>query len=141
MTLEQYTSPPIFILVHGTFARGAPWTGDDSLLVQSLRRKYAEAKVVQFLWSGRNAHSERTAAAVDLARLMEAETSEQPAHPIVLISHSHGGNICIYATGHTNARIAGIVCMATPFIDVSARTLPHAAPHGRWSLAIGRSGA
>jgi hypothetical protein len=128
-----------FILVHGTFARGASWTNDDSLLVRKLRQRFPHARIVPFLWSGKNAHSERIGAAEELAKAIEVEAARTKA-PLFLIAHSHGGNVCLYASRYSRAPVTGIVCLATPFIDARPRNLAGPFANLRWTLALTRVG-
>ena len=114
----------VCILVHGTFARGAAWTGSDSTLRQHLVKQLGPSAIFKrFLWSGTNSHGARIEAATQLARFVRCSTEEFPDSPHVFIAHSHGGNVALYALRDqsTSNAIAAIVCMGTPFICCERR--------------------
>lgn len=116
---------PVVTLVHGTFARGAPWTQPGSKLCQGLAAGLDDPWIPPpFPWSGENNQRDRVAAGEALARRLECLAAEEPGAPQFLVAHSHGGNIALYAAAQTEARIAGIVCLSTPFLAVHRRNLP-----------------
>jgi hypothetical protein len=76
-------------------------------------------------WGGRNSPLARVSAAAAIVAEVERIG---PDEPIFIIAHSHGGNGAMYAAYQlaTDSRhnIKGIVCLATPFIAASARSIP-----------------
>src|SRR5258707_1278878 len=50
-----------------------------------------------FSWSGANTHSDRLLAAEDLYRLIEEVLQTSSASQLVLLAHSHGGNVALKA--------------------------------------------
>ena len=102
------------ILIHGTFARGAPWTLAASALSRALE---SEATIVRFDWSGANSMRSRRLASEGL-RACVAALGARGFERIALVAHSHGGNIALKAceSPATAARVQAIVCLATPFI-------------------------
>lgn len=118
----------LITLVHGTFAKGAAWTLPGSQLASALVQGLGDAAVLQrFDWSGRNTHRARLRAGHELAAFLDATAAEHPGAKSVVITHSHGGNVALYAARHARpASISDIVFMATPFIRCR--------PRGRASL-------
>jgi hypothetical protein len=112
---------PIFVLVHGTFARNAQWARAGSLLRQKLKSRFGNAAIVSYRWSGWNSHKARATAALKLAERLGR--IQQQERPIFVIAHSHGGNIAVSALRHIDdvRNIIGVVCISTPFISVSRR--------------------
>ena len=99
------SAPPIVVtLVHGTFAKGAPWTKDGSIL----RRKIAaelgslEKDVIfdVFEWSGRNTHKARVKAGYRLADHIRELKKHYPIAQHFVVAHSHGGNVALLAHKH-----------------------------------------
>jgi pimeloyl-ACP methyl ester carboxylesterase len=113
------------VAVHGTFARGAVWTSDNSILANAIRAELSEHEVSwhAFDWSGGNSHVAREDAATKLATFLVALSSRQ-AGPIFLVCHSHGGNVALMALLHRpelDKVIAGVVCLSTPFFQAVAK--------------------
>ncbi|HEV7660376.1 MAG TPA: hypothetical protein VGO55_11075 [Allosphingosinicella sp.] len=135
---EAGPTPPIFILVHGTFAPDAAWTRADSPLATHLISRFPGANVRPFLWSGRNSHRARLAAGAELQQILVDTAAETPDAPLLLIAHSHGGNVALYALGQSpvSHRVFGLVCLATPFIACQARELSSLFSYLRWSLPL-----
>ena len=124
----------VVTLVHGTWGRGivhasgdAPWTLADSALCRSLAEEFGDDLSLRgFQWSGRNTHTGRRSAAECLrASLEEAIETSAPNTTHVVVAHSHGGNVAIDAIGTPalRDRIAGVVCLATPFIVARERDI------------------
>src|SRR5262252_5397107 len=90
-------SPSHIILVHGTNARNAPWTWKGSLLFDTITAAFPEASIIPFNWSGKNSHSARLIAGHELNDLINNSTQGEPEPRIAIISHSHGGNVVLYA--------------------------------------------
>jgi hypothetical protein len=117
----------IIILVHGTWARDAPWATESSKLSFHLRmhleRLGPKAKlVIQTLrWTGENSFVGRARAADDLRLQMEANAAEYPNVLQFIIAHSHGGNIALLAQENPVVKAAGIICLSTPVIVVTGR--------------------
>ena len=111
------------ILVHGTFAKNAPWTRQDSQFCQKLRARIQNEVVFEsFNWSGENSHFSRIEAADELLNVLNSHVSNTYEQKII-IAHSHGGNIALYALGKMGEQAAEfhLVTMATPFLNVSKR--------------------
>lgn len=113
----------VVTLIHGTWARDAPWTKDDSALCMELRKQFGTEEVVfrRFPWTGKNSFKARAKAAIDLREYLSAGLTEHPDSRHSIIAHSHGGNLVIEALEdpELRSRFSGIVCLSTPFICVS----------------------
>ena len=68
-----------------------------------------------YTWTGSNSFRARNAASLDLADELRDISENSPDADIVLIAHSHGGNVALNAIANSDVRIAGLVAMATPF--------------------------
>jgi pimeloyl-ACP methyl ester carboxylesterase len=120
----------VFVLIHGTWARNADWCKDDSELCKQLRSTYPVRITVfhRFAWKGWNSALVRHKASEELARHLDTFTEAYPNAEIVIIAHSHGGNIACYALRarpHVEKRVSAIVCLSTPFLHIRERRNPH----------------
>jgi pimeloyl-ACP methyl ester carboxylesterase len=134
-TAESSTAPHVVItLVHGTWARRADWTTESSALCRTIRKAmHEQVRFEQFLWSGWNTVTSRSKAVERLiSHLAELQTRWPHARHFV-VGHSHGGNIALQAMRDraVEERIAGVVCLSTPFLWASPRNL---GPVGRIAL-------
>ena len=131
---EGSTPDVVITLVHGTWARRAPWTAAGSPLRQTLSDA-ALGRVVfdPFAWSGRNSLATRRRAVQALVDRMQASIARWPEARHYLVGHSHGGNIAFQALAHpvVGERVAGVICLSTPFLHVAPREL---GPVGRTAL-------
>jgi hypothetical protein len=113
---------PVIFLVHGTFARNAPWTQNDSPLVINLKKKLGgNTRVEAIEWSGRNSFTARQEA----ADIIVQKLNELPQDaPVAFIAHSHGGSALAYAAKKNPEAfqcVRASVMLATPFFGFSAR--------------------
>ncbi len=121
-------------LVHGTFSPFATWTMPDSNFSRMLRTSILEAYritgcpsptivVSRVRWSGWNGLRARRNASHRLSEKLAEDVKQYPDSRHFVVSHSHGGNIAMYALRDPElaSRISGIVCMATPFLRVHLR--------------------
>jgi hypothetical protein len=116
----------VVTLVHGTFARRASWTKDSSQLSRALRQAHFEIET--FRWSASNSHHARLAAGNELSEHLIAQARRCPGALQVVIAHSHGGNVALYAArelqladNHEGVRV---ITLATPFLHVREKRLP-----------------
>ncbi len=91
------TLEPVVIVVHGSFAQSKTWWrpgGDffDQLMVCALQKGH---EVVPFGWSGNPTEKDITQAGQLLAWLILSYPAQEH---IIVIGHSHGGNVVNYAT-------------------------------------------
>jgi len=104
-------------LVHGTRARGAPWSRPGSPLANAIATAYPQVRIISFDWSGDNSHAARVAAGRHLASRIRRVAAEMPGSRIVIIGHSHGGNVALYALRDRSvaALISDVIFLGTPF--------------------------
>jgi hypothetical protein len=131
-------TPVTVVLVHGTFDRAALWAQPGSVFRTSLSRTLPNAEIVVHFWSGSNSFSARAAAATDLARLLRSTSALNSSARILIVAHSHGGNIALQAIGDANIgdQCSGVACLATPFLQFLPRDIGDAA-----LLSVGAIGA
>ena len=128
----------VFTLVHGTFARGAAWTAPQSALRSTLAAAFPDSEFAVFLWTGKNTHEARLAAGMEFGDFLRSLTTRFPNSRHVIIAHSHGGNVAMYALRDENlaAQLSEVVCMATPFINCAPRDFRATTRALRWCLPI-----
>src|SRR4051794_35949670 len=115
----------VVTLVHGTFAPEAAWTKEGSKLRAAIVEAFAPRRVHfdRVVWRGwlgtgvNNGHRFRLAGGERLRR--QIRDDPDPAAARFIVAHSHGGNVAMYAMRDpaVRARITGVVCLATPFIQ------------------------
>jgi hypothetical protein len=125
-------------------APAAPaWYAEASGFVERLTHALGDRRihVTRFLWSGANTVWDRVCAAgadPDFTRTGRAAAKRRsptlrehiaavardfPDAAHVLVAHSHGANVCLYALrdGATRQAAHGLVCLSTPFVHVRQR--------------------
>ena len=135
----------VITLVHGTWGRHTPWTNVTSPLCRALLDLGDRVALVPFGWSGRNRAEARSRASEQLRVRLAELVARYPGASHYVIAHSHGGNIALYALRdwHLSDRIAGIVCLSTPFLclrrralgPITSRSLAASLVVGPWLLA------
>lgn len=139
----DYSSRSLFVIpVHGTWGRGLwaaasascdpegdRWFERGGVFRQRLTEHLTKAgftpKFRPFLWSGRNSVKERAKAGEALIDHLETLTSEAGEDAIVLVAHSHGGNVAWHAMGEFQRNVPILlVTLATPFVEILPRTQP-----------------
>ena len=80
-----------------------------------------------FKWSGENSEIERRKASRLFADALQRELDAAPDACHVVIAHSHGGNVALWALGQLDEtkrdKVAGLATMGTPFLHFAARRL------------------
>lgn len=125
------------LLVHGTWGRGFDpdkpagkqrWFEEGSAFWNKVAHglEYLGTRLTMdaFLWSGANSISERGAAAIELAHDLDGAVQAEPDAHLVVIAHSHGGNVALAAIGHMTqdrSRVQ-LITLATPFLTIRRRT-------------------
>jgi pimeloyl-ACP methyl ester carboxylesterase len=107
------------VLVHGTFARNALWIKEGSKLRHAIQESIPNPiHFIDFEWSGSNSFKARRGAASELGVLLDKAFDENPKAAIIIIGHSHGGNVALKALDccRCGDSVAGIVCLSTPFL-------------------------
>lgn len=113
-------------LIHGTGARGAPWTQDHSRLANALKAELDGAVTIERCdWSGWNTAGAREAGAGRLVAHLLAQGHKPLTERRFVVAHSHGGNIALYALRDPAAAavVDGVVTLATPFLVARRRDL------------------
>jgi hypothetical protein len=115
----------VFTLIHGTWAKKARWVRPHSNLSRALKELPGGARVLPFVWTGRNSSAARRLASERLEKKLALRVQNYPAARHYVIAHSHGGNIAIstLARAPFKGRIAGAVCLSTPFLTARPRDL------------------
>lgn len=116
-------------LVHGTFGARASFLDENSPLRQAISRHASPSGVDfrPFKWGLlNNTFFARARASRRLATLLAKASAEDPSARHVLIAHSHGGNVALKTVDQVGPQVsvAGVVTMATPFIESIARRVP-----------------
>lgn len=125
LTVAEYNNQIVCIIIHGTWASTTAWYRPQGDFFQTLEKSdnNKSIKFVSFTWSGANNNSARQEAGLQLAYLID---SYDPATPIFIISHSHGGNVACIASQRLQPsehgfRIKRLYTLGTP---VSVDTYP-----------------
>jgi hypothetical protein len=110
----------IIYLVHGTFAEGAKWTGEEGLFAAEVQEKIPGTVVRSIRWGGKNSHDARISGARKLASEVKSDLRDNPDRSVFFVGHSHGGNVALYAAADAQVRRAtrGMAFLGTPFIHV-----------------------
>ncbi|MHB8267226.1 alpha/beta fold hydrolase [Bradyrhizobium sp.] len=122
------------VLVHGTWGRGffwkrklAQWCEPDSQfrsdLVASLRSQMPELQLhfSAFNWDGRNSIHSRADASIQLADELAGHSMD--GSPVLVIAHSHGGNVALLASMKMECCSKIHICtLATPFLRLVENT-------------------
>jgi hypothetical protein len=143
-----------FILVHGTWGRGffSKWieprtvASDDAArpitspkrlrwfdagsdfrkeLTDALKNRQLSFTTRVFLWDGANSIASRNKAATSLATQLEELAIEHPNDPILIVAHSHGGNVALRAAhiaGKPSIENLRVITLATPFLQIRTYT-------------------
>jgi hypothetical protein len=123
LTVSKSPSPghPLYVIVHGTWARKADtsWAAKEKPLFEALTNRDHDCGVAFFRWSGGNRLGARMRAAKKLAGRMLQLNFEFPGSHVVAISHSHGGNVVLWASELLNV-IRTAVYINTPFSLLNA---------------------
>jgi hypothetical protein len=120
------TLPPEYVvhMVHGTFARKASWIESHSRLSRELIEALGwRAKIEPFHWSGRNGALARWRAALRFEVHLQERIRLHPAAHHIVIAHSHGGNIALWALRDRSLadRVLGVITLSTPFLSARLR--------------------
>jgi hypothetical protein len=113
----------VFTLVHGTFARGAAWTKDQSAVREALSRGSRTPPTFLAFECGYNTNKARIAAGRALAEHIRKASANYPGARHIVVAHSHGGNVALYALRDTPKPHPELITLATPFIHGSPRAI------------------
>jgi hypothetical protein len=112
-----------FILVHGTWATGAPWPTLRSSISNAFQTIGKQARFTELLWDGKNRADDRARAADLLNDQIVQCIAEKPSEDIFVIGFSHGGNAVAYYRKNYTApsQVKGCIFLSTPFIALRPR--------------------
>ena len=115
---QETKSNTVVFIVPGTYGNTGLWPqvipGKATFGSELKRAAGPKTKVIPFLWRSSVHHTIRTEAATNLARQIKEKT--RPTDRIVLVGHSHGGNVALLAAGQCSRKIDMVVCLSTPHI-------------------------
>lgn len=131
--LSPSASGSEIIFVHGTILfpwlrkRTLAWTRPGSDLHDRIQAARPGAIVSSFDWRGRNRHVDRIEAATKLGWRIDRADRD-----VVLVGHSHGGNVARMAlqSAEASSHRRGLITLGTPFINVRHYEAPE-----EWRLA------
>lgn len=107
-----------FVLVHGTFSSNRTW----EVFEAELKTGDPSSKISHWSWSGANAQGGRMDSARRLADHLNRQKDAAPEEPLILVGHSHGGNVCRAAACYASpGRVQGIIYIATPHLLFSRK--------------------
>lgn len=95
--LINFNSSSVIILIHGSFAANSQWCSPRGNFFQELetQAKQFDQKVVPFSWSGKPNHTDIIHGAESLAKVIDSYPENEK---VIIIGHSHGGNVINYAS-------------------------------------------
>jgi pimeloyl-ACP methyl ester carboxylesterase len=111
----------VIVLVHGTFGSRTKWITPRSKMVSAITAQFPDAAILAFKWSGTNGLRHKLNAADILAPELERLMESHRGLPMIIVAHSHGGNVAAWASKRIAAErpeIAAAVYLNTPFIHV-----------------------
>jgi hypothetical protein len=123
----------VVTLVHGTLARHNKFPELESAL-----RSVPGCDVTRVSWSGWNTATSRRRGTERLKAHIRDVAARNPAARQFVIGHSHGGSIAVQALHDDGirAKLAGVVCLSTPFISVTARRIDDLDRRVGWFVGI-----
>src|SRR5262249_2971198 len=102
-----------FVLVHGTFSSNRTWAA----FAAELQREDPSTSLDYWPWTGANAQGGRMESARKLACYINDKKKASPDQPLILIGHSHGGNVCRAAASFAKPEaVQAIIYIATPHL-------------------------
>ena len=123
----------VVTLVHGTLARHNTFPELESAL-----RSMPDTDVTRASWSGWNTAAARRRGTENLKAHIRDVAATNPTARQFVIGHSHGGSIAVQALHDQGiaSQLAGVVCLSTPFISVTARRIADLDRKVGWFVAI-----
>jgi hypothetical protein len=121
----------LLVLVHGTWSDGKLWTEENTFFcgetLNLLRKLNFDPVIRRILWSSKNDTAAREMVRTELGSLLSDWAEMKEETPILIVAHSHGGNIATDAvrdalTENNDLPVIGIICMNTPFMKQEVRT-------------------
>ena len=105
-------------------SRSRTWFDDGSRFRQDLHERLnGRIRFEVFNWSGDNSMRARAKAAVSLRDRIVALRAAEPETRLLIIAHSHGGNVALRAVSllESRERLLGVATLATPFLQLRER--------------------
>ncbi len=109
------TKQTMVTLVHGTWGEEADWVREESRLWTALEAAGYEPK--RATWKARNRFTDRREGAIALRQ----HVAKHPDYEHVVVAHSHGGNLAIWAADGDDSLFKGLICLNTPFLNALRR--------------------
>jgi hypothetical protein len=121
----------VITLIYHSRADEKSWVAEGSRLratvTKAVRSELPGIAVVfePFRWSGGNSPRSRLSAAAELQRHLRRVASNHRGAQHLLVAHSHGGNVALYALRdpETAREVRGLACFSTPFVHARPRDL------------------
>lgn len=103
-----FSAKGVIILVHGTFAANATWCNPRGKFFQELENQARQFNqtIVPFTWSGNPKHIDIIQGSENLVKLIASYPKNEE---IILIGHSHGGNVINFASRLLNDPVEEIM--------------------------------
>jgi pimeloyl-ACP methyl ester carboxylesterase len=128
----------VVVLVHGTWDTRAHWTRKNSRICHYIQTRFSGVCFNRLVWTGENNCQARWKAADRLENRLYQLRRAHPTAKLIILAHSHGGNIALYACRRhdVDAIVDGVVCFGSPFISAKAEAV-----YGDMPLALFTTGA
>lgn len=116
------TQAALYILIPGTWANEDGWHTPASSFYKTLQEHLApHDSILPFYWAGKNSHKSRVIAGDQLALLLKQLPRDVT---IIIIAHSHGGNVALLGIEKAQRSIEALCLLGTP-INEEAYPLAH----------------
>jgi len=87
----------------------------DRNYITTISRTFSDAEVSLFAWDSNNTDSDRQKAGERLSNVINRYRENNPNERVIVVAHSHGGNVGVIASGNANIDI--MITMGTPVRD------------------------
>jgi hypothetical protein len=118
------SDPPIRNAFGAFIHKNIRWFDVESIFCQrladTLRQDGFRTFFSSFTWSGENSIYSRDTAARELVAVISNILIDRPDDLLLIVCHSHGGNVALRALelGNINSERIGVVTLSTPFLRV-----------------------
>jgi hypothetical protein len=111
-------------LVHGTFAKHADWTQDESPFCRHFHEELGDVHLFRTPWTARNTTRARQAGVETLSTQLRDSLAVNVSDQHLVIGHSHGGTIAFQTVNCTEfVERVGVVLLSTPVLTPRKRRL------------------
>ncbi len=112
LTTFSLPARTVFIIVHGTWAPGTSWCKPGGNFFDALEKTVGKKGIViPYTWAGTLDHEIRLRAARGLINVIKSYSKKTK---IIIIAHSHGGNVAILASQQLTRKIEKLYLLGTP---------------------------